>query len=162
MIIEKITPQTAYMAGRIYEYSWKEGYRGILPKTYLDTLCAERWTGRLVDSPYQDYILKDNGMYVGVSSISPAREEKMSGWGEIISLYVLPACFRKGYGTFLFHYDIKQLSAAGFANIYLWVLEKNHRARAFYEKMGFVPSADRSALHIGDERFTEIRYVNEK
>lgn len=37
-----------------------------------------------------DYLLSDNGKYVATSSICKARDEQYQGWGEIMSIYVLP------------------------------------------------------------------------
>lgn len=36
------------------------------------------------------YLLLDKGRCIATASISPARDELKPGWGEIISLYVLP------------------------------------------------------------------------
>ena len=61
----------------------------------------------------------------------------MSGWGEIVSLYLLPSYTEKGIGTVLFQGVMDELKRLGLYKIYLWVLEENRPARAFYEKNGF-------------------------
>lgn len=160
MNIEKITERNASRASHIYALSWKSAYRGIVPQAYLDELSLERWTPVLAHSNRSGYLLCDEGRDVATSSISAARDEQMAGWGEIMSLYVHPQAFRKGYGAFLFSYVTKQLKQAGFEKIYLWVLEENVNARAFYERMGFVPNGDRSMISIGGKECVEIRYVN--
>ena len=162
MKIEMVTIKTAEAAGQIHALAWKAGYQGILPQSYLDALSPQLWISRMKQAVYQDFLLKDHGHYVAASSLSPARDKNMSGWGEIVSLYVLPEHIRKGYGSALLSYGIGQLQAQGLNNIYLWVLEENHRARAFYEAMGFVPNGDRAALPIGGAEWYEIRYVNQR
>lgn len=160
MVIEKITASTIRQAGEIYTLSWQKGYQGIIPQKYLDELSPDNWVPKLGNPLCQNFILKDNDRYVAVSSISPARDEKMKGWGEIISLYVLPKYFRKGYGKVLFSYVTDRLRADGFEKIYLWALEENHRARAFYEAMGFVQNGDTTMLTIEGKDLMEVRYVN--
>jgi GNAT superfamily N-acetyltransferase len=160
MHVERISAETAAEASRIYVFAWQAGYRGIIPQPYLDALSPEQWRPRLETSIYKDFLLTDRGKAVATSSISPARDVNMQGWGEIISLYVLPEHFRKGYGKFLFSYDIQQLRADGFQDLYLWVLAENHRARKFYTSMGFLPNGDTVTLNIGGKDLLEMRYVN--
>ena len=160
MHVERISAETAAEASRIYVSAWQARYRGIIPQPYLDALSPEQWRPRLETSIYKDFLLTDRGKAVATSSISPARDVNMQGWGEIISLYVLPEHFRKGYGKFLFSYDIQQLRADGFQDLYLWVLAENHRARKFYTSMGFLPNGDTVTLNSGGKDLLEMRYVN--
>ena len=101
MNIEKITKDTTVQASYIYAMSWKIGYKGIIPQSYLDTLPLEQWADKLGNTRYEryraDYILSDNGKFVATSSICKARNEQYKDWGEIMSIYVLPEEFRKGY-----------------------------------------------------------------
>ncbi|MGE4486137.1 MAG: N-acetyltransferase family protein [Oscillospiraceae bacterium] len=144
---------------RIYALSWKTAYRGIVPQTYLDGLSEKRWSPLLAENPSRSYVLLDNGRYIGTASISPARDKKMAGWGEIISLYLLPEHFGKSYGRALLNACISELAQAGFSKIYLWTLENNSRARTFYEKSGFVRDGQKITCEIGGENLTEVRYV---
>ena len=166
MIIEKVTKDTAVQASYIYAMSWKIGYKGIIPQSYLDALPLERWADKLGNTGYEsfraDYMLYDNGKFVATSSICKARNEQYEGWGEVMSIYVLPEEFRKGYGGALFSYVTNQLKENGYSNIYLWVLEENQRARKFYEKMGFRANGDRIIQNIGGKDCAEIRYVNQR
>ena len=97
MDIEMVTMKTAEIAGQIHALAWKAGYQGILPQSYLDALSPQLWISRMKQAVYQDFLLKDDGHYVA-AAFSPARDKNMSGWGEIVSLYVLPEHVRKGYG----------------------------------------------------------------
>ena len=150
----------------IYALSWKSGYRGIIPQPYLDALPLDRWADKLGNTGYEsfraDYILSDYGKFIATSSICRARNEEYNGWGEIMSIYVLPEEFRKGYGRALFAYVSDRLRENGYSDIYLWVLEENRRARWFYEKMGFWASGDRIVQNIGGKDCAEIRYVNKR
>lgn len=52
-----------------------------------------------------------------------------------------------------------ELSAQGFQEIFLWVLEENNRARCFYERYGFLKAEDVIEEKIGGKNVREIRYV---
>ena len=69
---------------------------------------------------------------MATASVTAARDPAMHGWGEVVSIYVLPECTGLGYGKALFAHAVHHLRENGFFKIYLWVLEENHRARAFY------------------------------
>ena len=159
MQISKLTKELASVASRIYAKSWKTAYKNIIPQRYLDDLSPEHWTSFLENSPFQNYILEDNGVFVATSSIVKARDYKYDGYGEIVSIYVLPEYFGKGYGTFLFNYMTDKLQLMGCRRMCLWVLEDNYNARRFYEKMGFVANGDKKQCRIGGKEFTEICYV---
>jgi len=160
MEIRKVTETDDIDAlSRIYALSWKAAYRGIVPQDYLDGLPENYWSALLKDSRRESLVILDHGAYVGTSSICPAREETMSGWGEIISIYLLPEYFAKGYGGPLLAAATTELGRMGFTKIYLWVLEANLRARAFYEKHGFVSTSEKMLLNIGGKDFIEMRYA---
>jgi len=145
---------------RIYASSWRYAYRGIVPQAYLDGLSELRWSPFLAENPSKSFVLLENGEYIGTSSISPARDERMTGWGEIISLYLLPEYFGKGYGKVLFLNSVRELNRRGFGSIYLWVLEKNQRARSFYERLGFTYDGETISCEIGGKALTEVRYIS--
>ena len=57
--------------------------------------------------------------------------------GEIASFYVLPSEWRRGTGRRLGGRALAEARARGFAEVMVWVLETNARARGFYESLGF-------------------------
>ena len=164
MNLRKVTEHDDFDAiGDIYVRSWQTAYRGIVPQDYLDGLTSDRWAKWLNDgdsgSHCDAYVVLHDGRYVGTSAIRAARDESMAGWGEIISIYLLPEYFGKGYGAPLFRRAVSALAEQGFSRIYLWVLEENTRARKFYEKQGFCPNGDTAHIEIGGKALAELRYV---
>ena len=105
------------------------------------------------------YVLTDAKNILGTSSIAPARDPAFDGWGEIISIYVLPHLIGQGYGHLLFEYVKEKLFAQHYRNLYLTVFEENHLARNFYEKHGFAWNGERLPLNVGGEDLIELRYV---
>lgn len=83
----------------------------------------------------------------------------MEEYGEVVSIYLLPEHIGKGYGKLLFKSAVNELKKLGFNDIFLWVLEGNHRARRFYEKEGFTLSGRYLEVNIGGKSLNEVQYV---
>lgn len=157
--IRAVTREDAASIGQIYCAAWKETYRGLLPQDYLDSLSSERWKKQYAVSPPTALALWEDGKLVGVVSYHQGRQEKLSDWGEVGSLYLLPCCWKKGYGSRLLREALSRLSQMGYKQVYLWVLQGNRRAIDFYEREGFSFSGDRLETYIGGQRVTELRYI---
>ena len=145
--------------GNIYASSWKIAYKGIVPQSSLDALHGTRWSEGLAEGPYDSYIITDGKKNAGAASVSFSHEIKMTGWGEICGIYLLPEYFGKGYGLPLFEYAINALLSKKVKDIYLWVFAENIRAQKFYKKHGFQKSDASEVITIGQKNLTEIRYI---
>lgn len=143
----------------VYEQSWKFAYQGIIPQAFLDGIQQGSWSQNIVQPGRQSLVMLDGGRIIGTSSICPSRFEEMAGWGEIISIYLLPAYMGKGCGLPLMNAAVHELVKMGFDDIFLYVLEENHRARRFYETFGFRPSGNCLQNDIGGKLLTELQYV---
>ena len=144
---------------RIYEESWKFAYRGIVPQSYLDSIPAGRWAPTLDRPDWTTLVMTENGRLIGTSSICASRWPDYPDFGEIVSLYLLPGYIGKGLGKPLLDAAVRTLAKQGFQNVLLWVLENNHRARAFYEKAGFRPNGDCMEDTIGGKVLREVLYL---
>jgi len=143
---------------RLYVRSWQAGYKGLLPQFYLDLLSPERWQIAFTGQP-GSFVLTEGGVIAGHSNARPAADEKMPGWGEVQTLYVLPEFWGRGFGTALLDNSVQWLKKQGFDRIYLWALDGNVRARRLYEKYGFTPTSDTLLCQVGNVEVTDIRYV---
>lgn len=144
---------------RVYEKSWKYAYKSMIPQDYLDSIPKGNWA-QFVDSPGIDslVLIKDEEI-IGTSSYCSSRFVDMKGWGEIISIYLLPEHMGKGYGGKLLKAAVAELSQKGFSRVFLWVLEENRRARQFYETMGFQWDGTILKDRIGGKEVNEVRYI---
>jgi len=160
MEIRYLTPSDDRMAvSRVYEESWKWAYQGIIPQDYLDSIPKGRWAPNVDKPGWETLVCVDNGNIVGTSSFCKSRFEQFPGWGEIISIYLLPDCMGKGYGRALLESAVSKLKKRGYEDIFLWVLEENIRARRFYERFGFLPADDFLCDRIGGKDLREMRYI---
>jgi len=93
---------------------------------------------------------------VGFISFGPSRDEDGSEKAGIYAIYVLPQFWHQGIGRELL--DEAERRLKGFSAFTLWVLEKNARARRFYEARGFRLDGSRKEDTIGGVLLTELRY----
>lgn len=143
----------------VYEQSWKHAYRGIIPDAYLDGIPEGRWAEGLNQPGREAFVVLEEGRIVGTSSYCASRLPEMEGWGEVISIYLLPEAMGKGYGRALLRAVVQALEEMGFRKIFLWVLEENRRARMFYEKAGFTRSGRELEVCIGGRNMREVQYI---
>ena len=81
-----------------------------------------------------------NGDIIGFADAGPGRDADRPGELELYSLYTLSHAYGSGLGAALLTAALDDSPA------YLWVLEDNPRARAFYAKHGFQPDGERRLL----------------
>lgn len=160
MVVRYVTSADDRMAiSKIYEESWKYAYKNIIPQGFLDSIPKGRWASNIDNQGRKTLVCVDNGKMIGTSSFSKSRFEQFPGWGEIISIYLLPDYFGKGYGKPLLEAALLELKRQGYENVFLWVLEENIRARKFYTKLGFKLTDDSLVDNIGGKDLREVRYV---
>lgn len=151
----------------VHVRSWQGAYRGLLPQEYLDRLdLAQRtamWARALerAGPARGGFLVAGAGeALTGFANFGPARDEaeRPGGVGEVYTIYVLPDSWGQGTGRQLMAGALAGLTAAGYTEAILWVLDTNARARRFYEAGGW--TAD-GAVKRGDARgfpLTEVRY----
>ena len=141
MQIRLATLADAEAIAHVHAESWRTAYRGALSDAYLSgPIDAERtqvWRERFAQPP--------GGQYVAVAQI----DGRIAGfvcayggddpqWGTFIdNLHVLPEHKRHGIGMRLMRMAASwSAQAYPGQGMYLWVLESNLPARAFYERIG--------------------------
>lgn len=144
---------------RIYEESWKSTYRGIVPQAYLDGIPAGRWAEALDRAGWDTLVLTEGERLIGTSSVCASRWPDWPGFGEVVSLYLLPESMGKGYGKALLAAAVRRLAEQGFRDALLWVREENRRARRFYERAGFTLTGDVMDDEIGGKPLREVLYL---
>ena len=95
---------------------------------------------------------------IGTSSVCASRWPDWPGYGEVVSLYLLPEYMGRGLGKALLPAAVERLKERGFRDILLWVLEENQRARRFYEKYGFMQTKRCLICNIGGKDLKEVQY----
>jgi GNAT superfamily N-acetyltransferase len=132
------TPMDVEAIASLHAESWRRTYRGAYSDTYLDgDVFADRlavWTQRF-DSPSpatHTVLVEDDGVLVGF--VHTIFDEDPT-WGALLdNLHVTPDRKRGGIGRQLIaHSAAAVLDQRPDSGLYLWVLEMNAPARAFYD-----------------------------
>ena len=165
IIIRRVLPDEAYEYAACHIACWRAAYKGIVPDLYLDSMLAEqeqrteKCRQQLCNPDgYEFYCAVSDNKMVGRLILSKSRDEDKPDAGEIAAIYLRREYWDKGYGRQMMNYSISALKRMDYHEIILWVLEKNSRARRFYEKCGFTHDGTKKEVLIG-RLLTEIRYV---
>ena len=161
-LIRRAGPDDAGTVARIHVESWNVAYRGIMPDEVIArTDLAYRtafWRERIAEEQWPVFLLDDGGNAVAFCQMisTPDPDDDPTRVGHITSLHVLPELRGKGYGHQLIEHVFAEFRERGFSEVTLWVLEKNRKARGFYEKSGFQTDGARQKYR--DTEVPEVRY----
>ncbi|MET3203880.1 MULTISPECIES: GNAT family N-acetyltransferase [unclassified Arthrobacter] len=158
-LIRQATPEDAEAVVHMHTLAHEETYGDRLSAEFFRTRRAsipervQRRRPYLAGSDPRVIAMGTNNEVVGLADSGPGRDEDGPEALELYSLYTLRRTHGSGLGAAL-------LSAAiGESPAYLWVLENNPRALAFYLKHGFRPDGGRGQLPPEWEELPEIRMV---
>ena len=153
----------AGLISHINATSWRKSYRGIIPQHYLDRLPDEYWVPSirswLSDGRFEGLLIYQGKHPVGCCIYGRGRDESHDTWGEIVSLYMLPEAMRQGLGGELLEECLARMRQEGYTRFYLWAIDGNAPADAFYRKHGFRVSGDSVSYAIGGAPVRDLRYV---
>lgn len=149
----------------VHVRAWQAAYRGHMPDEFLDRLDvgerAEMWR-KLSAKPGRVLLVLDDldGSLSGFCDLIPSRDaDAKSTTAEISAIYVSPDKWGRGVGQELLSAAVARAREDGFSELTLWVLDANLRARAFYEKFGFVlDGGTNEDDRWGDFVIREVRY----
>jgi ribosomal protein S18 acetylase RimI-like enzyme len=134
------TVADAETVAELHAENWRRHYRGAYSDEFLDgDVLADRlavWTARLSEpDPLRFTILAVDGGVVGFAN---TLLEDDPTWGALLdNLHVGEGHRRRGIGSRLLALTAEAIIARHrWAGLYLWVLEQNVDAQAFYESLG--------------------------
>jgi ribosomal protein S18 acetylase RimI-like enzyme len=144
--------------------SWRRHYRGAFSDAYLDgDVAADRlavWTDRLAaPRPEHRTILVELGDHI-VGFAHTVLDDDPT-WGALLdNLHVRHDVKGRGLGTGLMAETAAAVAAWDpSSGLYLWVLEQNRAAQAFYEALGGTPADRQEDDAPGGGTVVGIRYV---
>src|SRR5271165_2746224 len=76
-------------------------------------------------------------------------ERPPGGW-HLVGMWVAPECRGQGIADRLVAVVCDRARQSGAESVTLWVTDVNDRARAFYRRLGFVPTGQRQELRPGE------------
>ncbi len=113
------------------------------PKPAIDVL-ADHWATALATDATTALVIDVDGWIGGVVLAGPDEAEPDAG--HLSRLYVDPDRWGHGLGRALYTASMDMLRER-FDEATLWVLERNTRARAWYERLGWRPTGERKPVY---------------
>ena len=164
IVLRQATADDAGIVAALHADSWRRHYRGAYSDEYLDgDVESERvavWTARFADSDALTYtvIAEDDGVPVGFAHTVFDSDEQ---WGSLVdNLHVSSRVQRRGLGAQLMSASAQAvLEQAASPGLFLWVLEMNTNAQAFYEARGGTRADSKISTSPGGDQLTAFRYV---
>ena len=154
--------------GALHVEAWRESYPGLVPAAVLASLSIESrtsmWRQILSEhgGPNETMVFLGDidGRLAGFVSCGLQRSEQLQAGGytgEISAIYVLKVFHNRGFGRQLMATATANLRERGFTAAALWVLEDNHQARGFYERLGGRQVGRREDVR-GEHVLVEVAY----
>ncbi len=148
-------------AARVRAVAWQQAFRGLLPDAMLDGFADSAWTARLI-AEWRELIgaggtvwlaVDPDHQIIGVAQSQPDDSPDAPAPVRLSKLYLLDRAKGTGLATRLLDRTV------GRGPAYLWVLDGNERAQAFYRKHGF--EFDGEFMHLEDDlaHVRELRMV---
>jgi ribosomal protein S18 acetylase RimI-like enzyme len=141
--IARPTLDDADEAGAVHTQVWQEAYAGLMPAAYLasldPTVAGERRRRRILhpEAGVEEWIARDELGIVGLVAAGRPRDPDPPQPLELYAINVLRRAHGSGVADDLLAHAIGDRPA------YLWVLDGNDRAIAFYRRHGFVDEGGR-------------------
>jgi GNAT superfamily N-acetyltransferase len=133
-------PADVELIAGLHADSWRRHYRGAYSDAYLDgDVEADRlgvWSLRLAnqDGATTTLLAEEEGGFVGFVHVVFDEDPY---WGSLVdNLHVVWVRKRNGFGSRLMSAAAGAVVEHGGGGLYLWVLEQNTAAQAFYEARG--------------------------
>jgi GNAT superfamily N-acetyltransferase len=144
-VIRQATVDDAAAIASIQARAWRHAYADIVDPD--DMLVPEETAPRFVDaigSRGGVLVWDQDGRVVGFAAPEG---------NELVAIYVDPPAQGAGVGSALLQASVEAMRAAGHREAFLWTLEANGLARAFYERHGWELAPGRQ-----DRVAPEVRY----
>jgi len=126
---------------RTTRFAYAEIFPPEAPPPTLEDLIDD-WTTRLTDPSTRVLVAEVDGVLVGVVAAG-----SLEGEGHLSRLHVDPDLWGRGIGRALYDRCVAEFEGSGTSVVTLWVLERNVRARSWYERLGWTDTGRRNPVY---------------
>lgn len=156
MIVRPATPADAPVIAAIYLETFLDTFGHLYTDANRDAFLADKrpedFAAQIVDPAYMVSLAEADGAVVGFIKLGPNTMpgEVPEACIELHQLYLRPAAKGTGAGAALMDWGLAEARRQGFRAMQLSVFIDNHRARAFYDRYGFV-EVGKNPYQVGDQ-----------
>lgn len=153
--VRRATVDDARGIAEVHVTAWREAYAGRMAADFLASLDVDRraagWA-RIVERGETDvFVAERDGTIVGWATAGRGRDDDAPRDRELEGIYLLASAYGSGAGQQLLD------AAVGDAPAYLWVMDGNGRAEAFYRRNGFTRDGATATHPAGDATVSAVR-----
>ncbi|KQP50446.1 GCN5 family acetyltransferase [Methylobacterium sp. Leaf399] len=137
--IRRARTEDADRLSDVFDETWREAYRGIIPGICLEQMIARRgpaWWCAAARRGRPLVVVEAADTIVGYASYGRTRGSILRTAGEVDEIYITPAYQGLGLGRRLFRAIRNDLADRGMGRVGVWSLADNERALAFYVGQG--------------------------
>ncbi|SDH30055.1 L-amino acid N-acyltransferase YncA [Leifsonia sp. 98AMF] len=153
--VRRATVDDARGIAEVHVTAWREAYAGRMPADFLASLDVDRraagWTRILERGETDAFVAERDGTIVGWATAGRGRDDDAPRDRELEGIYLLASAYGSGAGQQLLD------AAVGDAPAYLWVMDGNGRAEAFYRRNGFTRDGATMTHPAGDATILAVR-----
>jgi len=154
VLLRPATPEDALRVAEVWRTAWHDGHRGHVPEALIEARDPAYFRTRAHELTDQVTVAADGEQLLGVLIVKD---------DELVQLMVTAAARGRGVGGLLLAEAERQVTEAGYDEIWLAVVPGNTTARRFYEGNGWVDRGEEtySAVALGEEPVPVpvLRYV---
>jgi len=159
--IDKASLESAAALSQLWRDTFAQAYEGVHTPENIQTYCANNFSIETATSE-----LKNDKVFCKIATLDdvavgfyllrkhdcpvPLDGSSM----ELKQIYILSDQFGKGLGKTLYEDAITTIKQNGSRNVWLLVSDVNHRAKAFYNKLGFKSVGTGPVFEVGSDRLT--------
>lgn len=165
--IRRANIKDAEAIAKLLIQSWRVAYQKILPEKLLADLSLVEWKKGwkvyLGNTKNEVYVLSEEQEIIGVVEVCLFKEQQLSQYSnyvEIPVIYLMPDKVGLGYGRKMMVEVLLIIQSKETEGIAIWVLEKNLRARSFYNSFGFIFSGKTKNFPKGNLK--ELLYIRKQ
>ena len=160
-MIRKMELPDINRVAEIHVFGWRSAYRAFISDDFLFNKITVSKSMRNFENAIshnaQESYAYDDGILKAFMTIGTCRDADKTESFELWGIYVDPYMQRQGIGSKMITFCETKATERGYADICLWVFEKNQNARLFYEKFGYRPDGTRKDIEF--LAATEMRYI---
>lgn len=140
MLVRAATSADSNKVASLHATSWRHAYRGALSDEYLagdvESDRRQLWEMRLAEPTEGQHVLlaEDGGQLLGFVCVYVGEDRECGSY--LNNIHVVPAAQRRGIGRLLLHATATVCGESQPGGLYLWVLQANTKAQAFYARYG--------------------------
>ena len=153
--VRRATVDDARGIAEVHVTAWREAYAGRMPADFLASLDVDRraagWSRILERGETDAFVAVRDGTIVGWATAGRGRDDDAPRDRELEGIYLLASAYGSGAGQQLLD------AAVGDAPAYLWVMDGNGRAEAFYRRNGFTRDGATMTHPAGDATVLAVR-----